>query len=343
MSTELATVRLNSPATFAEALPYLLGYRPQNSLVIAVIHEGRLSFAARLDLPASESDWFDFATDSTSEITTALASKNLPAPDEVVLYLIDDPASGQTGQAVAVRLAPLARLCGAAFTHHRIPTQLALCVSANQWWDLSHEPVPGPGTALPGNTPGPTTVAFTVAGQLPAPSETDLTATLAPLTGDAADALGPALLAATPALGHDADPSDTHARLEHAATAFADPSTTSLPPADTAALLYALIDRLTRDWAMSLPETHTNPAARRLFTYLATAAVDSYEVLACAPLTLLAVSAWYDGDQALARVALRRACHLDPSSRLPAMLRAAFNMPISTDGLKSVARAGRND
>ncbi|WP_420823091.1 hypothetical protein [Streptomyces peucetius] len=54
-----------------------------------------------------------------------------------------------------------------------------------------------------------------------------------------------------------------------------------------------------------------------MFTYLATAAVESHEVLACAPLTLLAVSAWHDDDQALARVALRRACHLDTSARLP--------------------------
>jgi hypothetical protein len=56
---------------------------------------------------------------------------------------------------------------------------------------------------------------------------------------------------------------------------------------------------------------YTNPAARRLFTYLATVAVNPHEALACAPLTLLAVSAWYDDDQARA-LALRRACRLDP-------------------------------
>lgn len=339
---ESAAVRLHTPADLAEALPYLLGYQPHTSLAAAIFHDGRFTCAARMDLPPAESAWFDFAAEAARAILDEFDSQNAPTPDSVVLYLLDEPAPGQSGRTVAARLAPLAGLLRAAFTHHRVTVPLTLCISANQWWDLTHDITPGPGTPLPDTAPGPATVAFTVAGQLPALSEDALTTTFAPLTGCAADTLRSALDAtASDNRPGAVRPATAHTLLEQAATAFADPATTALPPADTAILLHALSDRLVRDWAMSLPDTHTNRAARRLFTYLATAAVTPHEALACAPLTLLAVSAWYDDDQALARLALRRACRLDPAARLPALLRAAFNLPISTQQLKELARAGR--
>ncbi|WP_372412224.1 DUF4192 domain-containing protein [Streptomyces luteireticuli] len=342
--SESATVRLRTPADVAEALPYLLGYRPRTSLVVAVFHGARLTGAARLDLPAGESAWFDFAAETARGPISMLDDRDRPVPDSVVLYLVDDPAPGRPARTVAAHLAPLAGLLRAAFTHHHVTVQLVLCISCHQWWDLTLDITPGPGTALADTTPGPATVAFTVAGRRPASSEDALTATFTPLAGPAADTLRTALDTAASAHcpGAAARPGAAHVLLERAATAFTDPATTALPVADTATLLYALRDRLVRDWAMSLPDTHTIPAARRLFTYLATAAVGPHEVLACAPLTLLAVTAWYDDDQALARLALRRAHHLDPAARLPALLQAAFNLPISVQQLKDLARAGRS-
>ncbi|MFJ3575934.1 DUF4192 domain-containing protein [Streptomyces rubiginosohelvolus] len=330
-------IRLSTPADLAEALPYLLGYQPRTSLAAAMFHGSDFTCAARLDLPPTQAAWFDFAAEIPRAITGSLNNKNAPTPDNVVLYLIDEPAPGQTGRTTATRYAPLAGFLHAAFSHHHITVQLILCISANHWWDLTHDTTPGAGTPLPDTIPGAVTVAFTVAGQLPAPTEDTLTATFAPLTGHTADTLRTAL-DTTPLAVRT---TTAHTLLEEAATAFADPATTTLPPADTATLLQVLNERSVRDWAMSLPDTHTNPAARRLFTYLATAAVTPYETLACAPLTLLAASAWYDDDRILARLALRQACDLDPAARLPALLRAAFNLSISTQKLKNLARAGR--
>ncbi|MGZ2361680.1 DUF4192 domain-containing protein [Streptomyces sp. 372A] len=339
---EPATVRLHSPADLAEALPYLLGYTPRTSLVAALFHDGHFTCAARLDLPPAESAWFGLAAETARAVTDQFDGQNAPTPDFVVLYLLDDPAPGQSGRTVAVRLAPLAGLLHAAFTHHRVTIALTLCISTNQWWDMTHDITPGPGTPLPDTTPGPVAVAFTVAGKLPALSHDALTTTFAPLTGHDADTLRTALNTATSAHRHAAvRPATAHTLLEQAATTFADPATTALPPADTVTLLHALNDHLIRDWAMGLPDTHTNPAARRLFTYLATAAVDPHEALACAPLTLLAVSAWYDDDRALAHLALRRACRLDSAAPLPALLRESFNVPITVQRLKDLARTGR--
>lgn len=334
-------VRLHTPADLAEALPYLLGYRPRQSLAAAVFDNGRFICAARLDLPPTESAWFDFAAEAALAIVDRFNSQDTPTPDSVVLYLLDEPTPGDHGRTVAARLAPLAWLLRAAFAHHGVTVPLALCISAHRWWDVSNDTTRGPGTPLADTVPGPATTAFAVAGQLPVPSEDTFTATFAPLTGRAADTLRQGFDTATSADHRAVRPAAAHALLGQAATAFADPATTTLPPADTATLLNALSQRLVRDWAMSLPDTHGNAAARRLFTYLATAAVDPHEALGCAPLTLLAVSAWYDEDQALARLALRRACRLDPTAPLPAMLRDAFNLPITTQQLKGIARAGR--
>ncbi|MGZ2355693.1 DUF4192 domain-containing protein [Streptomyces sp. 372A] len=332
---------MESPGYLAEALPYLLGFHPRTSVAAVLTHKGNLVGTGRLDLPPTPAEWFDFAADAARALTGQFGRPGRPAPDMVALCLLDEPAPGESGRAVATRLTPLAGLLRAAFAHHHVAAPMALCISANRWWDMTQDDTPGPGTPLPENTPGPATLAFTAAGHLPAPHEDTLTATFSPLTGHDADTLRQALNTFTPAEHHAALwPTSAYTLLNRAATAFTDPATT-LSPADTAALLHVLDDGLVRDWAMSLPDTHTNPAARRLFTHLATAAITPYEALACAPLTLLAISAWYDDEQALARLALRRACDLNPSAALPALLRDAFNLAITKQDLKDLARAGR--
>ncbi|MEV6399846.1 DUF4192 domain-containing protein [Streptomyces sp. NPDC051907] len=328
-------VRLSTPADYAEAMPYLIGYRPRQSVVVAAFHGDRCTVAARLGLPAAESAWLDYAAAGARKVVAQLDA----APDAVVLYLVGDPRPGEDGRTVAARLAPLAGMLAAAFARHAVAVRLALCISDGRWWDL--DTAPGPGTVLSETAPGPAAVAFTVAGAPPAPAQDALTATLAPLTGMEADSLRAALHDAYATRAPSTARPAAHALLEDAAAAFADPAATALPARDAAALLLALSDGAVRYWAMSLPDTHTNSAARRLFAYLATAAVHPHESLACAPLTLLAASAWYDDDRALARLALHRACRVDPAAPLPGLLLAAFNLFVSTRELKDMARAGR--
>jgi hypothetical protein len=303
----------------------------------------------RLELPDDPQSWFELAQFTARELLAGLASRQFPAPDSVVLYLASEPAHGASGHVVAAHFTPLAGLLTAAFAHYEVRTRVALCVSDGHWWSLTDGlagDLPGEhdGTPLPAaNTPSAVTVAFTVAGAPPVPRLDDITASFAPLTGPAAEVLLTAIeeTARTTAVPDLINPAAIHALLERSAAAFADPAVTSLGPADTATLLLALTDRTLRDWAMTLPETLTNPAARRLFQYLATAGVHPHENLACAPLTLLALTAWYDDDHAFARLALHRACHADPDSRLPGLLLAAFNTAISKHLIRDMAREGR--
>jgi len=48
---EPAQLRISSPAEVAQLIPYLVGFTPQDSLVIVVIQSGRVQVTARADLP----------------------------------------------------------------------------------------------------------------------------------------------------------------------------------------------------------------------------------------------------------------------------------------------------
>src|SRR6478735_1092950 len=54
-------VTLRTPAELADALPYLLGYRPEDSIVLVALHDreqgGRFGGRARLGIPAQREDW----------------------------------------------------------------------------------------------------------------------------------------------------------------------------------------------------------------------------------------------------------------------------------------------
>jgi hypothetical protein len=47
-------VKVSGPADFLGLVPYLLGFRPQESLVLLLIRDGRVLLTARIDLPALE-------------------------------------------------------------------------------------------------------------------------------------------------------------------------------------------------------------------------------------------------------------------------------------------------
>lgn len=54
-------VTLRTPAELADALPYLLGYRPEDSIVLVALRDkdgrGRFGGRARLGIPANADDW----------------------------------------------------------------------------------------------------------------------------------------------------------------------------------------------------------------------------------------------------------------------------------------------
>ncbi|HVD64488.1 MAG TPA: DUF4192 family protein, partial [Lapillicoccus sp.] len=50
------TIRLRGPADIISVLPYHLGYRPADSLVVVCLRANRIGVVGRVDLPPPEAD-----------------------------------------------------------------------------------------------------------------------------------------------------------------------------------------------------------------------------------------------------------------------------------------------
>ncbi|MFD0069992.1 DUF4192 family protein, partial [Streptomyces sp. NPDC127574] len=113
-------VTLRTPAELADALPYLLGYRPEDSIVLVALHDrerrGRFGGRARLGIPAHAEDWAS-ASDQLAQGLIKGSERRGARPESMVAYLCQEPRPGETGRKVMERLRPLAQKlrveCGA--------------------------------------------------------------------------------------------------------------------------------------------------------------------------------------------------------------------------------------
>src|SRR5438132_4432257 len=103
-------VTLRTPAELADALPYLLGYRPEESIVLVALHDrdgrGRFGGRARLGIPASADDWASVAQQLAHGLVRG-SERRGARPEQMVAYLCQEPAKGESGRQVMERLRPL--------------------------------------------------------------------------------------------------------------------------------------------------------------------------------------------------------------------------------------------
>ncbi|MFB7505913.1 DUF4192 family protein, partial [Streptomyces broussonetiae] len=106
-------VTLRTPAELADALPYLLGYRPEDSMVLVALHDreggGRFGGRARLGIPAHEEDWAAAARQLAQGLVRG-SERRSSRPEQMVAYVCQDPAPGESGRDVKRRLERLAQL-----------------------------------------------------------------------------------------------------------------------------------------------------------------------------------------------------------------------------------------
>lgn len=91
-------VTLRTPAELADALPYLLGYRPEDSIVLVALHDrdsrGRFGGRARLGIPTSADDWASVAEQLAHGLVTG-SERRGARPEQMVAYLCQEPAKGR--------------------------------------------------------------------------------------------------------------------------------------------------------------------------------------------------------------------------------------------------------
>ncbi|MFI7337870.1 DUF4192 domain-containing protein [Streptomyces sp. NPDC050085] len=335
-ATGEAKITLRTAGELAEALPYLLGFRPDDSVVLVALHKGRFGGRVRLGIPERPRDWGPVAQ-QMARCLIGECERRDGKPDSIVVFLCQDAAAPgiDHAQRVMERLRPLAQLLRTACGSLDVPVTEALCLSGGRYWSYCcprPQCCPPEGNAIA--TEGTSVMAATAAyaGIQVRASVQEVRARLAPLeTALAADqtrALDAAAMDLVPrifagvsrdvveaetldlarrVLGRLADAPRTDDDLD------ADLKDDELVAHDEAAtLILGLQDRVTRDRAAEWMEGAEADGALRLWRALARRCVGPYGEHAAAPLTLAGWVAWSLGDTVEADQALEMALTADP-------------------------------
>ncbi|GCD34351.1 hypothetical protein OEIGOIKO_02081 [Streptomyces chrestomyceticus JCM 4735] len=366
-ATEEARVILRGPAELADALPYLLGFFPDDSVVLVGLHgqRGRFGSRARLGIPTDRTQW-GYVSEQLAGSLVSLGEERRSRPEGIIVYLCQEPARGESGWDVKERLRPLAQMLRVACGALDVPVLDALCISDGRFWSYccpDFRCCPAAGTPL---TPPGTSVmaaAAAYAGIQVRGSLRELESRLAAWTGPRAagqtTALDAEAHALVPCMIHEdaAAPvrAETLARASDLLRRFReDPPTGSrrardacddalLTDAEAARLIVGLQDRVARDRAAEWMEGPDAEPSLRLWQALSRRCVGGYAEYAVAPLSLAGWVAWATGDQPSARVALGRALTLDPEYLFAQLLHRGINQGLDPETLRRCLREERDE
>ena len=340
-----ARLTLSTPGDVLEALPYLLGFHPAES-VVALSLRGprfRLGLHVRLDLPPPGHEHVLVA-----RLVDPLAADRA----ERAMVVVYTGAGAPTGRAAAPDAEEPAALPGREVVdavesrlHGRgIALCEALLVSGGRWWSYRcTDPTccPPQGRPLaPAAGSSRVAAAATYAGMVALPSREDLVATLEPVRFLARVGMEQALdrgaeaLAARLASGEarEALREETRRRFEEALARFAEPPA-SLSDDETARLVLGLADVPLRDEVALRAVGDRGTALLDLLTYLVRRALPPADV---APATVLAMVAYQRGDGVLAGIALERALAGDPTYTLARLLDEALQRGVPPGAFREV-------
>jgi hypothetical protein len=327
-------VRISDPGEIAASLPYLLGFQPQESVVLVALggeSGGRLGLTVRADLPPPR-----YAGQVARMVAEGIATDR---PAGVLVFIVSEsPDAELPDLAAADRAADGAPVdlphrlvlhdVVLALAARDIPVRDSLLVRDGRWWSYEcSDPccAPGAGTALPDGVTE-LAAASVATGQVVEADRGRLAARIAPVTGPAADELAETAARVGMRYARDslADAARTRGRswtaIRQAVTRCRSGSGSAavrLSSREVARTLWGLTDLRVRDRALGLALGKDAAAAEVLWTECTRRAPES---LAAAPATLLGVSAWLRGDGAMANVALERALTCRPGYALAELL-----------------------
>ncbi|NHC44465.1 DUF4192 domain-containing protein [Motilibacter sp. K478] len=331
---EQTVVRMTSPADLVLALPHLLGFPPQESLVVGCLTgpRRRLGLVMRLDLPGPE--------DERGVAAEVVERARRQGADDVFVVCVTARRGGETGrEGLAYRGLVDALLAGLRAVG--IGATEVLLARGGRWWSYACTGpcCPAEGSELP---PLSASAALHYAaesallGRAPLPGRDALAASVEPgLHGVRAAGLLLAYAAADEAVeaalqlgGARQLRRETLHLLQEAAAAYAQGSP-GLEDVTAARITLGLVDRVTRDQALTMVLDVPCPALTLLWTDLARLTPDVHAAPVCA---LLATVAYVCGDGALANVALERALAADPGYELARLPPRPQNVAVSGSG-----------
>jgi hypothetical protein len=307
--------RLTSPGELLQAVPYLVGFHPSESVVIVGLRERRVAVTARLDLADARAGGIGYTLAALARAGSTAAIGVIYADD-----MRPDDADERPWQLLECLQEHAAALDGV--------FEDVLLVAGGRWWSLlCAEPscCPLEGQELPCG-PSAFATAATVEGMVALPDRGALEAVLEPAPDAEREALDAAIGAAERFAVHETvqGRADRYTRsvkraIFAAARASAAPKWPGLGDEELARFGAALAVIGLRD-AMWLAIEANRIDGRPLWRELARRLPAPYD---CAPLFLYGWAAWRDGNGALAGIAAERAIRSDPEYSASYLLLAA--------------------
>ncbi|PRY27250.1 DUF4192 domain-containing protein [Pseudosporangium ferrugineum] len=168
----MTKLKVRTPADLISAVPFLIGFHPEDSLVVAAVKGAELAFAARIDLPEPGVPDLE-ARAPVLHLATLIAEQQ---PEAITLL----------GYGESARVTPALRRLSSALSRAGILIIDEFRVTDGRYWsykctDLSCCPVEGRPCDPPDSVVATTA---TFAGAVALPSRKDLEAQLTPVTGD---------------------------------------------------------------------------------------------------------------------------------------------------------------
>jgi hypothetical protein len=316
LDPDLPVLRAAGPAGILQAVPYLLGFHPAESLVLIGLDDRAVRVTARLDL--SEAD-----VPSVRHTVLRLAD----AAPQIIAAVYTGEAPDRSGflphGGVVAAVADAVARAGCVLAD-------ALLVHAERYWSFLCD---DPGCCPPeGNPFDPRSSAFaaaaTVAGLVALPDRAAMEQVLDPEPAASREALWPALAEAERAVdelraaGRAARYVRSVKRAVFAAARDADGVAVPVPSGDEQLVRFgvALRERPVRE-PVWLAVDHGRLDGRALWLDLARRLPAPYDA---APLFLYGWAAWREGNGALARTAAERAVASDPGLTAADLLLAAL-------------------
>jgi len=319
MTTSQSDFQLNRPGALIAALPAVLGFVPEKSLVLVTIDSGELGCVMRVDLSPD-------LVDNVGHLADVAAAAR---PDAAIAVVVDAEGAG-------------CRLCNDEYRALRDVLSKSLAANAIKLVDFHIVDTVGPDGRWHGDggswgtvddpSASPLTMAAVLEGRRLYARREDLQEVI-----EVTDADASVVLAVT-IRGQDDTGTDAMRDIEYAMAAAARAAAgKKLADAVIVRLARALVDPQIRDVFYALAVGDRAADAEALWAVLARTLPTPWRVEA---LVLLAFSAYARGDGPLAGVSLEAALHCDVTHRMAGMLDTALQSGMRPEQIRELATSG---
>lgn len=323
MTSQSPDFHLNRPGVLIAALPAVLGFVPEKSLVLVTVVRGEMGCVMRVDL----SDEVAASVDHIAEVAASAE------PDAAIAVIVDEAGAScrmcnDEYRRLADSLASTLADCGIELLAAHVVDRVA----AGGRWHCAD------GCGLAGTVEDPAASPLAVAAVLDGRRLYARRAELQEVIAVTDQARTDALAAAIGSWDVDRPDAEARRDVEAAIAAAADVADGRALTDDTAArLACALTDPLVRDTLYALAVGENAGQAESLWAELARTLPEPWRVEA---LVLLAFSAYARGDGPLAGVSLEAALRCDATHRMAGMLDTALQSGMRPERIRDLAATG---